>query len=165
MLNNLQPLEIKQLNITCATMENPLSACYSDILRRAHFLYFTIFDEVKWWEKHTTIGAFCRDHRKIHLKNSFRFYWFHINVSMGSNKGYVMKRENADMFRHSHKRLHINGIFTYAAHFMYLSCGAHTNTHQPNHIHKSRRRGTRVCSNNVSEKSILAVKPNWIFEF
>lgn len=40
------------------------------------------------------------DHRKIHLKNSFRFYWIHINVSIEvRTKGLSHEnRQNADIF-------------------------------------------------------------------
>lgn len=41
------------------------------------------------WTKNLHIHG---DHREIHLKNSFCFYWFHINVSFAPNKGSQLQR-------------------------------------------------------------------------
>ena len=184
MLNNLQPLEIKQLNITCTTMENPLSACYSDILWNVLFLcaFFFLapsnnFDEVEQREKKRNLRV---DHRKIHLKNSFRFYWFHINVSIDrrSNKGLLSWSGKMLTYPGGHKLCNANGIwFTYAAHFMYLSSGVHTySTHTHNrslsfspetYRTTTPNRATRVwvCAPIAFRKIHFGCKNRGIFEF
>lgn len=184
MLNNLQPLEIKQLNITCTTMENPLSACYSDIHWNVHFLcaFFSRapsnnFDEVEHRRKKQR--NLRVDHRKIHLKNSFRFYWFRINVSIDrrSNKrALVVKRQNADRSRQPQalqcqwSMIHIRCTF-------YVSSGMHTYskyTHNHSFSHSAEayttataNRATRVwvCARMAFRKIHFGCKNRGIFEF
>lgn len=88
-------------------MENPLSVCYSNVKHTLYYFFFLWFpilvmsEHIKqnWKRERGREGKWTKnlyiheDYREIHLKKSFFFYWFHINVSFGMNKSPVAAKK------------------------------------------------------------------------